>query len=74
VVLWCCGYWCCGAGAGRLGFLVDQFYTHRTVLYLLMGSGVLTPPNMHLVTSCLLAGWLGRPDWSLADICVCESC
>jgi hypothetical protein len=23
---------------------------------------------MHLMTSCLLAGWLGQPDWSLADI------
>jgi hypothetical protein len=34
LVLWC---WCCGAGAvvaGRLGFVVDQFYTHSTILYL----------------------------------------
>jgi hypothetical protein len=31
LVLWC---WCCGCcDAGRLGFLVDQFYTHITVLY-----------------------------------------
>jgi hypothetical protein len=77
VVLWC-WCWCCGAGAGvgagQLGFLVDQFYTHSSVLYLPLGFGVLTPPYMHLVTSCLLARWLGRPDWSLADICVCESC
>jgi hypothetical protein len=25
---------------------------------------------MHLVTSYLLAWWLGRPDWFMADICV----
>ena len=73
LVMWCCGavvlvLWCWCCGAGRLGFLVDQFYTHSTVLYLPLSSGVLTPPYMHLMTSCLLAGWLGRPTWSLADI------
>jgi hypothetical protein len=59
-----------GAGAGRLGFLVDQFCTHSTVLYhpwVLMAWHL---SNMHLVTSCFLAWWLGRPDWFLADICV----
>jgi hypothetical protein len=66
LVLWC-WCWCC-CGAGRLGFLVDQFHTHCSVLYHPLSSGVLTPPCMHLMTSCLLAGWLGRPAWSLADI------
>jgi hypothetical protein len=49
---WCCGavvavLWCCAVvlccGAGRLGFLVDQFYTHSTVLYHPLGSDGLTP-------------------------------
>jgi hypothetical protein len=51
LVLWC---WCCGAGAGavvlvlcagvgRLGFLVDQFCTHSSVLYHPLGSDGLTP-------------------------------
>jgi hypothetical protein len=71
VVLWLLWCWCCGAG--RLGFLVDQFYTQNCFISLPVSDG-LTPPNMHLVTNCLLAWWLGRRDWSLADICVCESC
>jgi hypothetical protein len=67
---WCC---CCYAGvlccdAGRLGFLVDQFHTQCSFY---------TPPWVlvfwHLLACiwwlcCLLAGWLGRPAWSLADI------
>jgi hypothetical protein len=66
LVPWC--WWCCAGDAGRLGFLVDQFHTQWPFY---------TPPWVpvpwHLPTctlwlSCLLAGWLGRPAWSLADI------
>jgi hypothetical protein len=54
-VLWCCGccavVLCCATvvamvlccGAGRLGFLVDQFCTRMTVLYHPLGSDGLTP-------------------------------
>jgi hypothetical protein len=63
-VLWCCGCWSTRVSLLTSFALAELFYTTPLV------SIGLTPLAMHLVTSCLLAWWLGRPDWFKADICV----
>jgi hypothetical protein len=68
VVCWCwcvvvC--WCCGVlvlCAGRLEFLVDQFHTQCSLLYLSLCAGVLTPPRHasgDQLLACLVA-WPAR--------------
>jgi hypothetical protein len=68
-VLWCCGCCrccgccgCCGCWSTRVSWstsfaLAEPLYTSP------LAAVGLTPMAMHLVTSCLLASWLGRPDW-----------
>jgi hypothetical protein len=56
-VLWCCGCWSTRVSWSTSFALAELFYTTPLV------SVGLTPLAMHLVTSCLLAWWLGRPDW-----------
>jgi hypothetical protein len=74
---WCCAgeavlvmlcWWGCAGDAGRLGFLVDQFHTQWPFY---TSPWVLVPWHLPACTwwlCCLLARWLGRPAWSLADI------
>jgi hypothetical protein len=58
---------CAGAGvlvlcAGRLGFLVNQFHTQCSLLYLSLCAGVLTPPKHasgDQLLACLVA-WPAR--------------
>jgi hypothetical protein len=56
---------CCGVlvlCVGRLGFLVDQFHTQCSLLYLFLCAGVLTPPwhaSGDQLLACLVA-WPAR--------------
>jgi hypothetical protein len=65
---WCCWCGCAGDVAGRLGSWSTSF-THSDPF--ISSPWVVVPWHLPACTwwlSYLLAGWLGRPAWSLADI------
>jgi hypothetical protein len=73
VLVWLC--WCCCAGDVVLVMLLVDWgswstsFTHSDLF--ILPPWVPVPWHLPACTwwlSCLLAGWLGRPAWSLADI------
>jgi hypothetical protein len=56
-VRWCCEFWSTRVSWSTSFALAALFYTAP------LAAVGLTPMAMHLMTSCLLASCLGRPDW-----------